>query len=227
MVKTVWRRYRCAMIISRGRRYIFVHAPKTGGTALALALEARAMKDDILIGDTPKAQRRRGRLKALQPAGRLWKHATLADVEGVVSGDEMRDYFVVMLVRNPWDRLVSYYHWLREQGFDHPSVRLANTLDFSDFINHAQTAASIRAWPFGRYVQDGVGAEHCNSFVRLEHLEEDLAPFEAHLGFRLSPLERVNASDRGPNYRAYYTDRDSESVAQICAQDIARFSYAF
>ena len=32
-----------AMIISRGRRFIFVHIPKTGGTALSLALEARAM----------------------------------------------------------------------------------------------------------------------------------------------------------------------------------------
>ena len=42
------------MIISRGRGYIFVHIPKTGGTAMALALEDRAKADDILIGDTPK-----------------------------------------------------------------------------------------------------------------------------------------------------------------------------
>ncbi|MBA4351550.1 MAG: Type II secretory pathway, pullulanase PulA, partial [Rhodobacter sp.] len=27
------------MILSRGRRYVFVHIPKTGGTALTLALE--------------------------------------------------------------------------------------------------------------------------------------------------------------------------------------------
>lgn len=54
------------MIISHGRRYIFVHCPKTGGTALSLALEARAMKDDILIGDTPKAKNRRRRLKEVQ-----------------------------------------------------------------------------------------------------------------------------------------------------------------
>ena len=54
------------MIISHGRQYIFVHIPKTGGTSLALALEARAMKDDILIGDTPKAKKRRQRLKRSQ-----------------------------------------------------------------------------------------------------------------------------------------------------------------
>ena len=48
------------MIISRARRFIFVHIPKTGGTAFTLAYEARAAKDDILIGDTPKARKRAG-----------------------------------------------------------------------------------------------------------------------------------------------------------------------
>ena len=72
------------MIISRGRRYIFVHIPKTGGTSMALALEARAMKDDIMLGDTPKARNRRRRLDGAQAAGRLWKHSTLADLDGLV-----------------------------------------------------------------------------------------------------------------------------------------------
>lgn len=71
------------MILSRGRRYIFIHIPKTGGTALTLALEARAMKDDILIGDTPKAKARHARQRGLKSAGRLWKHATMADIAGL------------------------------------------------------------------------------------------------------------------------------------------------
>ena len=62
------------MIISRGRKYIFVHIPKTGGTSLALALEARAMKEDLMLGDTPKAVKRRKRLAGAASAGRLWKH---------------------------------------------------------------------------------------------------------------------------------------------------------
>lgn len=89
------------MIVSRGRRFIFVHVPKTGGTALTLALEARAMKDDILIGDTPKARERRGLLNALTPKGRLWKHSTLADIDGVVSLTALDRMLVFTLVRNP------------------------------------------------------------------------------------------------------------------------------
>ncbi|MEP2846339.1 MAG: Type II secretory pathway, pullulanase PulA, partial [Alphaproteobacteria bacterium] len=58
------------MILSRGRRYLFIHAPKTGGTSMALALEARAMKDDIMLGDTPKAKQRRKRVSDVQAAGR-------------------------------------------------------------------------------------------------------------------------------------------------------------
>jgi hypothetical protein len=49
------------MIISHDYKYIFVQIPKTGGTPLTLALEAKAMKYDVLIGDTPKAINRRNR----------------------------------------------------------------------------------------------------------------------------------------------------------------------
>lgn len=215
------------MIISRGRRYVFVHIPKTGGTALSLALEARALKDDILIGDTPKARARRGRVKALKAAGRLWKHSTLADIDGVVSGSDLEGMFLVALVRNPWDRMVSYYHWLRVQAFAHPAVGLAKSHDFSGFLNHPQTQTAFRLWPYGAYLRDRAGVEQRAQFLRLEHLAEDIAPFEAHLGFRLTPLARTNESDRQRDWRGYYSDADAALLADLCAEDIARFGYAF
>lgn len=214
------------MIISAGRRYIFVHIPKTGGTSLARALEARAMADDILIGDTPKAQRRKARLKKLSPRGRLWKHATLADIDGILTPDQIAGMFCVTLVRNPWDRAVSYYHWLQGQGFDHPAVGLAQTLGFADFLRHPLTVASLSGWPVARYMTDVTGVDRTSAVLRLEHLEEDIAGFAAHLGFR-PDMPHDNRSQRQLDYRGYYDDGLADHLGRVCAVDVARFGYRF
>ena len=214
------------MIISRGRRFIFVHIPKTGGTALSLALEARAMKDDILIGDTPKARARKGRLQGVKSAGRLWKHSTLADIDGLVTQAEVESFFTVALVRNPWDRAVSYYHWLRSQSFAHPAVGLAKATTFSGFLNHPQTRTAFQLWPYGAYLRDSGGTERASLFIRLERLEDELTAFETHLGFRLA-MGRANMSDRRQDWRGYYNNADREMLGALCAEDIARFGYDF
>ncbi|WP_179379527.1 sulfotransferase family 2 domain-containing protein [Jannaschia marina] len=210
------------MILSPGRGYVFVHAPKTGGTAMALALEARARADDILIGDTPKALRRRGRLKGARTAGRLWKHSTLRDVRGLVPDDVLAALRPVMLVRNPWDRMVSYYHWLRVQTFDHPAVETARALDFSAFVRDPQISESFRRAPYASYVAGGRDP----IFIRLERLDTDLAPFTALLGFDLT-LPVVNTSARARDWRGYYDAETRDHLAEICADDISAFSYRF
>lgn len=185
------------------------------------------MKDDIFVGDTPKAKARKGRLQDVATAGRLWKHSTLVDIRGLATEEEIAGFFTVTMVRNPWDRMVSYYHWLRAQSFDHGAVTLAKRTDFSSFLNAPETRASFAAHPFDSYVRNADGVERCNLFIRLEHFDEDVAPFEAHLGFRLAPLAVENASDRQPDWRPYYSDADARILGEICAEDIARFDYTF
>ncbi|WP_306128099.1 sulfotransferase family 2 domain-containing protein [Roseovarius sp. MMSF_3350] len=214
------------MIISPGRNYIFVHIPKTGGTSLALALEGRAMRDDILIGDTPKAKKRRRRIKDAQTAGRLWKHSTLADIDGLVSPDFVAQALCFTLVRNPWDRMVSYYHWLQVQTFDHPAVARARAADFTGFLNAAEIQASIRAADYASYMRAAKGEPQAQLYIRLEHFESDAAPLWAHLGFRLD-LPHENRSDRAQDYRGYYNEADAELVSRLCAVDIERFGYKF
>jgi hypothetical protein len=214
------------MIISRGRKYIFVHIPKTGGTSMALALEDRAMADDIMFGDTPKAMKRRRKARAFQARGRLWKHSTLQDIEGVVTAQEMDEMFVFTMVRNPWDRMVSYYHWLKTQNFDHPFVHLAKSSDFGTFIMDANMSHATKMSPAESYVTRRDGQVCGDLFIRLEHLQEDCTALEAHLGFELT-LPQANASRRDEAYQHYYTPTTRDHVAQICARDIAQFGYTF
>ncbi|MFV0491162.1 MAG: sulfotransferase family 2 domain-containing protein [Pseudorhodobacter sp.] len=215
------------MILSRGRNYLFLHIPKTGGTALALALEARAMKDDILVGDTPKARARARRQKRLQTAGRLWKHSTLADLDGLVTTGDLDRLFILTLVRNPWDRAVSYYHWLRAQSFAHAAVELARNLTFRDFLAHPLTENALSHHPAASWTRDRGGQDRATLCLRLEYLDHDIAPFEAHLGFSLAPIARANPSERDRDWRRYYDDENAARLAKICAEDISRFGYGF
>ncbi len=214
------------MIISPQRGYIFVHIPKTGGTALSLALESKARKEDILIGDTPKARARRGRLAGAKTSGRLWKHSSLADIEGMIDRADLEDFLIVTVVRNPWDRLVSYYYWLRDQSFSHPAVGLAKSHDFSGFLHHRLIQTALRLWPYGRYLQDGSGRELPALILRHEILEHDVSRLEQHIGCKLV-VPRVNMSDRKPDWRGYFSQQDEALIADLCAEDIARFGYRF
>lgn len=214
------------MIISKGRNYIFVHIPKTGGTSLALALEDRAMKDDIMLGDTPKALKRRRRVKDVKTSGRLWKHAGLGDIDGLVSTGEISQMFTFTLVRNPWDRIVSYYHWLKGQSFEHPAVKLAKAQSFEGFLTDPMTTRAQNQWPAARYMTDVNGVERCSSYIRLENFAQDAAPLIKHLGFEIAmPWE--NRSERAKGYRDYYSSAMRNAVAECCAEDIARFGYTF
>ena len=103
---------------------------------------------------------------------------------------------------------------------------LARALDFAAFLRHPHTVHSLADWPAARYVTDAAGQEAPALFIRLEHLAQDIAPFEAHLGFPLA-LPHANRAARAVDYRASYDDALAGHLGRICAADIARFGYRF
>ena len=86
--------------------------------------------------------------------------------------------------------------------------------------------ASVQNDPATRYVTDAAGQVHNAVFIRLEQFEADFAPVRRHLDFDVD-LPRENMSERGRDYRAYYTDHTAQWIRDICAQDIEKFGYAF
>lgn len=214
------------MIISPQRNFIFVHAPKTGGTSMALALEEVCLDGDILIGDTPKSKKYRKHLKGIEVAGRLWKHSGLSDIVGLVTEEQIAASCIFMLVRNPWDRMVSYYHWLQAQNFDHPAVKLSKEVDFAGFVAHRMTDASFRNSPYSSYVRNSSGQEYPCHFIRLENFEEDFRPVAEATGLDIT-LPHVNSSNREAGVSRYYTPETAAILADICAEDVGRFGYEF
>ena len=143
----------------------------------------------------------------------------------MVSASELEPYFIFTLVRNPWDRLVSYYARLRAQSFRYPAVALAKRSDFTTFLRDPMTQNSRHTGTFASYMRDAEGHERADLFIRLEHLEEDIISLEQHLGFSLRPLPHENLSARTADYRRNYSDEMAEIVASFCAPDISQFGY--
>ncbi|MFO8053169.1 MAG: sulfotransferase family 2 domain-containing protein [Candidatus Omnitrophota bacterium] len=78
------------MLISHTYKFIFLHIPKTAGSSVAATLKRNLNKNDLLLCPHTKAVR----LK-------------------LTAKDKWKDYFKFTFVRNPWDRMVSAYFFLR------------------------------------------------------------------------------------------------------------------
>ena len=134
--------------------------------------------------------------------------------------------WVVTLTRNPWDRMASYWHWLQAQSFDHPAVSRARTLPFRAFLDDRGTRAEMANDTVDRYLTLADGQVAKGDVIRLEHMDEDMEGFRAHLGFDPAP-GHLNRSERPADYAALYDEAAKELVRAAYAPDITRFGYRF
>jgi hypothetical protein len=188
---------------------IFVHIPRTAGTAIASGL--------------------------FQGLG--GGHTSIASYALVFSREEFTRFFKFAFVRNPWDRVVSAYFHLKAGGASRMDTRwaarhLAGIESFEQFVElrlttenvltslHFRTQTSFIAHPVtGETMVDFLG--------RVEDLQRDLRYVSDRLGKRVE-LARVNAaSGRFTDYRRHYTDKIAEIVASVYVRDIAALGYSF
>jgi Sulfotransferase family len=195
------------MIVSRERRFVFAHIPKTGGTSVAAALQPFADGQAAAHGGTA--------------------HETLADFLARQPG--MRGHFKFAFVRNPWARAVSFYFHARQ--------RLAPTLPQMQLVERFEDMLRLMdrgvAWladllslrPQHGFIGAASGALLADFVGRFEHLERDFAQACRHVGVDAA-LPKQNAS-RHLAYASYYSDWSKGFIAERYARDITAFDYSF
>ncbi len=203
------------MLLNETRRFLFIHIHKTAGTSITRALQAIP-----------------GTRTIFHPHS-LMKHVALTE--------EQNTLFKFAFVRNPWDRLLSWYNMIRNKG---PTNRfmsyvLENSRSFSEFLDCVDEIAETddptdSAIPYWKsiaynqldYISTPDGRLNIDFVGRFETLNHDFAAVCKRLDLGAITLEHTNRYEHAP-YRSYYTDCDIEKVRRLYARDIRHFGYEF
>jgi hypothetical protein len=154
-------------------------------------------------------------------------HITSLRLMEIVGEDKWHSLHKVGLVRNPWDRMVSWFHHHRQH------------IPFSSFTDWVKAGLPVD-WPAE---WRGEGQEHdplmlttwlCNNngllatnqIIRFEKLADDCREVARHIERPFAGLDHRNATKHDA-YFSYYNEQTREIVAERFARDIEMFGYAF
>lgn len=219
------------MIINHTHKFVFVHVPKTAGTAVSTMLSTLSTYRDQEIGVGAVGlhyQRAFGRRFGLV------KHSPAHRIRAVMGKEDWNAYFTFAFARNPFARLLSIYHFLRTwEDIPEPEAkRLAPYTTFEEFLEGDLWATT--PGPSGMYrpqtywmttpraprtmIVDFVG--------RHEQLVEDMAHIAAQIGgdVRLDTARKANVT---PHYsrEVRWSDAAIARVVEHYASDFELLGY--
>jgi hypothetical protein len=149
---------------------------------------------------------------------KAFNHMPVSMVRRMLGRKRFESYFSFAIERNPWDAVVSLFHWKYRDTEPGP---------FSGYV--ASEAVETFATKNARiYRLDGVVA--VDRVLRYESLAEELATVWTELGLPGSPdlpHAKAGTRPRGTSYRSYYDDASRERVAELFAAPIAELGYEF
>ena len=200
-------------MISFQKRFLFVHIPKTAGNSIQSIL--RDYSEDELValrGEQDGIER----FGLRNPKYKIKKHSMLADYKAALGEVQFGDLYKFTCVRNPWDRMVSYYFTPTQQvgAWDRKKFRKAivKALSVADYLRLDKGEED----PFG----------NVDYIMRFENLADDFRTVCGTLGISPTTLPRYNRSSR-EHYSKYYDDELRELVRARFAAEIERFGYIF
>ena len=227
-------------MISHRYRCVFVHVPKVAGQSV----EEVFLRLHDLTWKTRAPLLLRANNHPEQGPPRLAHLKALEYVRfGHVTQEQFDSYLKFSFVRNPWDRMVSFFKYLgapQKHGF--------KEFLMNEFKNYIWTRHHWFVGPQSEFVCDAQGKALVDFIGRFESLQDDFNHVCQQLGLSFLELPHRNKSknrrlknalrpklflsqdQRVPvfrHYQDYYDDESKEFVAELYRKDIEFFKYRF
>ena len=138
--------------------------------------------------------------------------------------------FTFTIVRNPWDRVVSHYHY---RVMTNQTQLATKKIDFNEWVALAYGQKDPEYYdkpklfmPQLEWIIDESGIEVVDYIGRFESLQADFAEICKRLGRPEIVLPHLKKSSRKP-FRDYYSSKSIDIVGNWFSKDITRFNYNF
>lgn len=219
---------------------IFVHIPKTAGTTINNVFGLRKLFPisrslleydiSIMYGNTSEYE---------------LDHLTSSDIKKLLYDNSLHNvwdcYVKMAVVRNPFDRLVSQYHYCKENKdfrvigdnpsnwntFDDFILRLNQVWKTIDVISHTEKSHYISQYDF---LYDNSNNLIVDYVLRFENLTDDMYEFCRLNGTKI-PLEKMKEktmTSTHEHYTHYLTNSETISIIQkLYKKDFTELGYSF
>lgn len=211
------------MLISYSHRFILIHVPKTGGSSIRDVMSPFCFEaHNHLIN---RLQRRIG--INLKIPYYKWRdvpyHSTALETKAALPDRVYNDFFTFAFVRNPWDWLVSHYHYILKSPGRTDFDLVAGMAGYDEYVAYfVNEVGSLQR----DFVADQNGTILVDYLGKFENLAEDFRYVCQKVSLNLE-LPHVNKS-RHKNYRSYYENQITrDRFDKHFQEDIEMFGYSF
>ena len=222
------------MLISNSKEFIFIHIYKTAGTSVSKLFVPYCRLIDRLAYDFKITSSLIGRFSVLmkwQDNGfkeftGFSKHSKAIEVKNKL-GDRYENYFKFIFVRNPFDLLVSMFHYIQQSPNHKDYIKVSNQ-NFKEFVkDYISQKPNLQI----DFMTDPNTGEIIVDFVgRFENLNEDIEKLKDVLDIK-NNLKLVHANSSNwrnkSDFRIFYDTELRLLVESYFKRDFDMLDYNF
>lgn len=218
------------MIISFKHKFIFVKSRKTGGTSVQVALSEFCGPDDIITG---AIKREDGTIEENYGKGQNTDkfftdhpHPTVEQIKDWLEqkGYNWEDFYSFTVMRNPFDLIVSRYHWdVAGKGKQETSIENFRYW-IVDYLKSGRYKTDLQR----QYVKDNRDNQFVSSVYYYESLDLGFELILEKLGLPKTSLNfnlKSGYRDKSIHFGEYYTKGLVELVLDYFSEDFLGTSY--